>query len=129
MTQANGRPSGALPGAAMLPPAEPAPVAMPAPRGRGRFAEVNGFIDFTLATLTPTAAAVWLILWRDTKPNGLARTGQADLARRAGKSERAVRKALTELAAAGLVKVVRKGRLGAGPSVYRVRGVNPDRFG
>src|SRR5689334_18002556 len=113
----------------MLPPVGATPPPRPAARkrARGRFAEVNGFIDYTLATLTPTAAAVWMILWRDTKPDGMARTGQADLARRAGKTDRAVRKALAELAAAGLLKVVRRGRAGVGPSTYRVRGVNPDR--
>jgi hypothetical protein len=109
----------------MLPPVESPKETKPAPRTRGRFADINGFIDYTMAGLTPAAAKVWLILWRDTKPNGLARTGQSDLARRAGVTERAVRKALVELAASKLVKVVRKGRLGVGPSTYRVRGVNP----
>lgn len=125
----NGRPDGALAGAAMLPPIAPTPTTKPkTPRHtQGRFAEINGFVDCTLAHLTPSAVAVWLILWRDTKPNGLARTGQADLARRAGVTERAVRKALVQLIAAKLLKVVRRGRAGAGPSAYRVRGVNPDR--
>jgi len=95
------------------------------PRAPGRFQEVNGFIDYTMRFLTPAAREVWFILWRDTKSNGLARTGQADIARRAGVSERAVRSALTELKAAGVVRVVRQGRLGAGASTYRVRGVNP----
>src|SRR5262245_50878771 len=114
----------------MLPPVEPTPT-KPKTRHqvKGRFAEVNGFIDYTLANLSRSAVAVWLILWRDTKPNGLARTGQTDLARRAGVSDRAVRKALAALSSAGLVKVIRQGRAGAGPSTYRVRGVNPDRGG
>lgn len=111
----------------ITPPATPRPTGRS--RARGRFAEVNGFIDYTLATLTPSAVAVWLVLWRDTKPDGLARTGQVDIARRAGVTDRTVRQALRELTEAGLVKVVRKGRLGSGPSTYRVRGVNPDRLG
>ncbi len=129
MNATNGRHAAGLPGATMLPPMNPTPRTNPTTRKRSgdRFAEINGFIDFTLASLTPSAIAVWLILWRDTKPNGLARTGQADLARRAGVTPRAVRKALTMLTAAGLVRVVRKGRIGAGPSSYRVRGVNPTR--
>jgi hypothetical protein len=73
--------------------------------------------------------AVWMVLWRDTKPNGLAQTGQADIARRAGVSDRAVRDALRGLALKGLLRVVRRGRIGRGASVYRVRGVNPDRAG
>ncbi|VTR92752.1 Similar to transcriptional regulator OS=Rhodopirellula baltica (strain SH1) GN=RB12209 PE=4 SV=1 [Gemmata massiliana] len=129
MSAPNGRAADSLRGATMLPPVAPAPGTKPK-RTRathGRFVEINGFIDYTLAGLTPSAVAVWLILWRDTKPNGLARTGQADLARRAGVTERAVRKALAELDMAKLVKVVRRGRAGTGPSTYRVRGVNPDR--
>lgn len=109
----------------MLPPDTPARPPMKKRTSSSRFSEINGFIDYTLANLTPVAAKVWLILWRDTKPNGVARTGQADLARRSGVTERAVRKGLAELAEAGLLKVLRKGRVGAGVSTYRVRGVNP----
>lgn len=119
--------AGGLPGASMLPPADGGPAARTSARKqtRGRFAEVNGFIDYTLAGLTRSAVAVWLVLWRDTKPDGIARTGQVDLGRRAGVTDRAVRKALAELAAAGVVKVIRRGGVRAGPSAYRVRGVNP----
>jgi Winged helix-turn-helix DNA-binding len=90
--------------------------------GRGeRFAVLNAFTDCSLAGLTGGAAKVWLILFRDTKAaTGTARTGQADLARRAGLSERAVRYALTALETKGLVVVVRRGKLSAGPTTYRV---------
>lgn len=128
MSASNVRPS-ALPGATMLPPAEPPVPKHTRRRTQDRFAEINGFVDSTLSRLTRSAVAVWLILWRDTKPNGLARTGQTDLARRAGVSQRAVRKALVCLVGLKLVKVVRKGRAGAGPSTYRIRGVNPDGAG
>ena len=60
-----------------------------------RFAELNQFIDFTMASLRPSEVAVWLILYRDTKSyTGTARTGQSDIARRAGITTRGVRKAL-----------------------------------
>jgi hypothetical protein len=116
----------------MLPPVEPPPAARAATRKRprGRFAEINGFIDVTLATLTPSEVAVWLVLFRDTRAaTGTARTGQEDIARRAGITSRGVRKALAGLTGKGLVKVVSRGRIGVGASVYRVRGVNPDRTG
>jgi hypothetical protein len=87
---------------------------------RGRFQCINAFIDATMAGLTPAERSVWLILWRDTKPNGLAATSQADLARRAGTSDRAVRFALVALQRRGLVAVVRRGSLRRGPSSYRV---------
>jgi hypothetical protein len=116
----NGRPI-----AGMLPPVSPPAGVRTGGRARGRFAEINGFIDVTLAELTRAEAAVWLVLWRDTKPNGLARTSQTDLARRAGCDTRTVRRALDRLTATGLVKIVRVGRINVGPTVYRVRGVNP----
>jgi DNA-binding transcriptional ArsR family regulator len=86
-----------------------------------RFAALNAFTDYSLAGLTAAEAKVWLILFRDTRAaTGTARTGQADLARRAGLDPRTVRRALSSLEARGLVTVVRRGRLNAGPSVYRV---------
>lgn len=85
-----------------------------------RFAVLNSFVDFTLAELTGAEVKVWLILYRDTKANGLARTGQADIARRAGLTVRGAQKAIDRLTAKGVVRVVRRGRLNAGPSVYRV---------
>jgi hypothetical protein len=85
-----------------------------------RFAVLNAFTDIGLAGLTGAEAKVWLILFRDTKGTGTARTGQADIARRAGLKPRMVRYALASLEAKGFVAVVRRGRLNAGPSVYRV---------
>jgi hypothetical protein len=93
------------------------------PRRRGRskrFAVLNAFTDFAMAGLTAAEVKVWLILFRDTKDTGTARTGQADIARRAGLKPRMVRYALASLEAKGMVQVVRRGRLNAGPSVYRV---------
>ena len=92
----------------------------------GRFAVLNSFIDIEMRKLTRAEAAVWFILYRDTKPDGTARTGQTDLARRAGCDIRTVRRALDRLEEVGLVEVVRKGRLGSGPSRYRVRGASTE---
>lgn len=88
-----------------------------------RFAVLNAFVDFGIADagLTPAEALVWLVLYRDTKGDGLARTGQADIARRAGLDVRTVRRAVASLEAKGLLETVRRGRLNVGPSVYRVR--------
>jgi hypothetical protein len=100
------------------------PAGRPKRRTRSeRFATLNAFVDVGMAKLTGAEAKVWLILYRDTKGNGLARTGQADIARRAGLKPRMVRYALTSLEAKGMVSVVRRGRLNAGPSIYRVRPV------
>jgi Helix-turn-helix domain len=116
-----------LRGCDVLPPMDPA--ARPAgARSKkqcpvGRFATINAFTDATLGQLCRAEIAVWLILWRDTQPNGLARTSQADLARRAGCNVSTVKRALRRLGRARLVVVVRRGRIGKGPSTYRVRPV------
>jgi hypothetical protein len=94
---------------------------------RGRFQCINAFIDATMAKLPPAERAAWLILWRDTKPNGLARTSQMSLARRAGVSDRAIRSALRRLEREGLVTVVHRGSLRAGASIYRVHPLGRER--
>ncbi|HEX4612741.1 MAG TPA: hypothetical protein VH092_31390, partial [Urbifossiella sp.] len=120
---------GKLPGDAVLRPDDreatdtPAPSAKPARRGRQgeRFAALNAFADAGLAGLSGAEVKVWLILFRDTKAaTGTARTGQADIGRRAGLEPRTVRRALVSLEAKGRVTIVRRGRLNAGASVYRV---------
>ena len=129
-----------LPPGTVLPPLEgfPATVArpemQPTPRPSkpnrrpeaepaGRFATINAFVDGTMARLPRAAALVWLALWRDERC-GLSRTGIADLARRAGCDHRTARRAVAALEREGLVEKVRQGRLGSGPSVYRVSPVS-----
>lgn len=101
-------------------PPRSAPAKSKAKRGAGRWAMLNAFIDGIAGTLKPAAALTWLVLFRDTKRNGLARTGQADIGRRIGMTARGVRKALAELRAAGLLIVAHRGGIGRGPSAYRV---------
>jgi hypothetical protein len=86
----------------------------------GRFQCINAFLDYTMRHLTGAERAVWLLLWRDTKPEGLAKTSQTSLAARAGMTDRAARKAVKGLACKGLLTVVHRGGLRQGPSVYRV---------
>jgi hypothetical protein len=90
-----------------------------------RFAMLNVFVDFTLAGLTRNELAVWLVLYRDTK-DGTARTSQADLARRAGTSDRTVRRVIAGLEAVGLLKVVYRGGFRRGLSNYRVCALRTD---
>lgn len=102
--------------------APPAPPAKPKRRKRGeRFAMLNAFADCGLAELTGAEVKVWLILFRDVKAaTGTARTGQADIARRAGLSVRAVKLAIGTLQAKGFLRIVHRGRLNVGPSIYTV---------
>lgn len=82
---------------------------------------MNAFADFMLAGLSAAEVKTWLLLFRDTKAEtGLAKSGQAHLAERAGVSSRTVGRAVQALERKGLLKVMRRGRLGTGPSVYRV---------
>lgn len=120
-----------IPGCETLPPMEPLRLRTASNNGKptkpkrtkqtaGRFAVINAFADFTLRTLDRTGVAVWLLLWRDTKADGLAKTSQADLARRAGISDRTARRAIDRLQRAGLLSVVHRGGLRRGVSTYRV---------
>ena len=93
----------------------------------GRFAVFNAFVDFTAGTLARAEVLVWLVLWRDTKPDGLARTGQTDLARRAGVNVRTVKRTVASLHRRGLLVLVHRGSLRRGPSTYRVKPLAPQK--
>lgn len=88
-----------------------------------RFRVLNAFVDSTMRGLSPSEIAVWLVLYRDTKPDGLAQTAQVSLARRAGIDERSVRRAVEKLKLRGLVTLVHRGSKRGGASKYRVRSV------
>lgn len=89
-------------------------------RAADRFGVLNAFLDMTAGALTRAELLTWLILYRDTKPDGTTRTAQADIARRAGIADRNVRRALNRLAAFGLVRIVWQGGFRKGASVYAV---------
>ncbi len=128
-----------LPGCSVLPPMEspgerpgrrePTETARRAPKGKraaGRFGVLNAFVDFTMGGLRRNEIAVWLVLWRDTR-NGIARTAQADIGRRARIARRTVVRAIQRLREGGLLTVVRQGGINRGPSEYRVRPLGTDR--
>lgn len=92
-----------------------------------RFAVVNAFLDFTAGGLSRGTALTWLVLWRDTKPDGTARTSVANLARRIGANPSTVKRAVAALVQAGLLTVVYRGSLRRGPSAYRVRPLTRER--
>jgi hypothetical protein len=106
------------------------PKGKPARRKTGnRFAVLNAFVDFTMQGLTRNEIAVWLVLYRDTKADGTARTSQADMARRAGMGRRTVVRAIARLEWRGLLKRVYRGSIHRGMSVYRIRALPPDKQG
>jgi DNA-binding transcriptional ArsR family regulator len=85
-----------------------------------RFEILNAFVDQGMSQLIPHESVVWFVLFRDTKPDGLARTSVEDIARRAGVGRRTVLRALKRLEQLRMVKVVRRGGLNRGASSYRV---------
>lgn len=86
---------------------------------RKRFATVNSFVDCRMRDLPRAAVAVWVALWRDER-DGDSRTAMSDLARRVGCDKRTICRAIKRLRRDGLLEVVRKGGLSAGPNVYKV---------
>jgi DNA-binding MarR family transcriptional regulator len=85
-----------------------------------RFQLLNAFVDGGMADLSRAELAVWLCLYRDTKPDGTARTALADLARRGGMDRRTASRAVGRLVRRKMLRVLRRGGLNRGPSVYRV---------
>lgn len=85
-----------------------------------RWPMINGFVDAVIRELSRNELAVWLIIFRDSR-NGLARTGQSDIARRAGVCVRTVRRTIRKLERRGLLIVVFRGGLNRGPSTYRIK--------
>ena len=95
-----------------------------AARTKNRFAVFNAFIDVAMRTVSTTEAAVWFVLYRETKPNGVAKVSQRQIAEAVGVDERTVRRAIDRLRDLGLIEVARRGGIGRGPSSYRVFGVS-----
>jgi DNA-binding MarR family transcriptional regulator len=87
---------------------------------RLRFEMLNAFVDRGMADLSRAELAVWLILFRDTHRNGVARASLDDLARRRGMNRQTASRAVGRLARRKTLQVLRRGGLNRGPSSYRV---------
>jgi hypothetical protein len=98
-----------LRGGGTLPPVEPCPnepptlkIAKPkAQRGKAvtadRFKVLNAFVDYSMQTVSLVAQSTWTVLWRETKPNGLAQISHSQIAQRIGKCRRTAIRATDEL--------------------------------
>jgi hypothetical protein len=98
-----------------------APEQRTASHSKGRFQVINDFVDNTMKTLDFRASLAWFTLWRNTKPNGLARIAMSDLARRMGCSQDTAKRAIKDLKNAGLLTVVELGGKHRGVSTYRLK--------
>jgi hypothetical protein len=92
----------------------------PASLKSDRWATFNAFMDTCCPLLSHVESKIWLLLFRDTKPDGLARTSSRNLAQRAGCSLRAVSLAMHLLKCAKLLEVVTASTNRGCPSVFRV---------
>jgi hypothetical protein len=82
------------------------------------FQNLAGFVDDGVRMLTRSELATYLILLRDTRPDGTARAGLDDLAERGGMSRWAASRAVRSLVARRKVlTIVRRGRPGQ-PTLY-----------
>ncbi len=94
---------------------------------RRRFGLLNSFLDVSLPHLGRIDLAAWLLLYRHAKPDGTATASVADLARRAGCCDRAMRRALKRLHSLRLLDRLKRGTLAGGPSVWRLQSADGER--
>ena len=92
-----------------------------------RWAMLNGFVDFTAASLSQTDALVWLVLFRDAKGK-TATTAQTYIASRLKISRRTVVRSLDRLKKLGLITVVRRGGFNRGINKYVIESMIPDEY-
>jgi hypothetical protein len=84
------------------------------------FETFNPFVDLGVRHLSRSEIVVYLILLRDTKPDGTTRTSYGDLATRGGMSRMSAIRAVRSLIGKGAVEVVRRGGSGIGSTTYCV---------
>ena len=87
---------------------------------RLRFEVLNAFVDTGMADLSRAELALWLVLYRDTKPSGTARASLDDIARRGGMDRQTASRAVGKLTRRKLLQVLQREALNQGPSEYRV---------
>lgn len=117
-----GRAKAAAARAAESPTAQaPKPTAKPASPAGDRWPMLNDVVDYIARVMGEAELRTWIILYRDTKKNGLARTGMTDIARRSGMTRRGVVKAIAGLKARGLLEIADPGTIHGKPNTYRLK--------
>jgi DNA-binding MarR family transcriptional regulator len=76
------------------------------------YQNLDGFVDQGARKLSRSELVTYLILLRDTRPNGTARAGLNDLAERGGMSRKSASRAVGSLIAKGVLRIVRRGTPG-----------------
>jgi len=84
------------------------------------FETFNTFVDHGVRHLSRSEIAAYLVLLRDTKPDGTTRTSYTDIATRGGMSRMSAIRAVRSLVKRGVVEIVRRGGRGVGSTTYCV---------
>jgi hypothetical protein len=84
------------------------------------FETFNAFVDCGVRHLSRSKVVAYLVLLRDTKPDGTTRTSYGDIAARGGMSRMSAIRAVRSLIQRGVVEVVRRGGRGIGSTTYCV---------
>jgi hypothetical protein len=84
------------------------------------FETFNAFVDHGIRELNRSEIAAYVILLRDTKPDGTARTSYKDIATRGGMTRMSAIRAVRSLVKKKVAEVVRRGGRGIGATTYCV---------
>jgi hypothetical protein len=103
----------------------PIPVAIAGPIGAGKTRLIHTHLAaaglrYVNADVLVAGLAVWLVLYRDTRPGETSRASLGDIARRAGIDRQTASRAVGKLARRRMLEVLRRGGLSQGPSEYRI---------
>ena len=79
----------------------------------------NKFVDLVVGGINPTAALVWAVLYRHAV-EGVVTRANSQVAKDVGVSRATIKRAITMLRQAKLLRVVRQGGMHAGPTTYRL---------
>jgi hypothetical protein len=95
-----------------------------------RFELLNAFWDEgTARTLPRTAALIWLALWRHARPDRTVRLSFGKLAWMVGTCRQTAIRSVRRLRGERLLKLVKRGGPGRGPSTYKLLSHDPTRPG
>jgi hypothetical protein len=86
----------------------------------GRWHTLNAFVDGMMSQCTEAEVRVWLAIYREVKPGGLARIGMGQISKVAGIERRSVVRAMDALKRRGVVEVVTRGTINGTPNAYRL---------
>ena len=92
------------------------------PHVAARFADMNAFVDVTMAGLTRAEVTTWFALFRyvDSRKQTVS-VSVRTIAERTGTSYQHIHKAIASLIEKGLIERLKTGGINSGSSVYRVR--------